>query len=957
MTDPEALLPLAEASVRGKAHGDALARCGVDAPDLFGSTLGRLLAALRFHDDAAVFTAVQALGAARPDAAVEHLATWLDTEAARGLALDPARAGRLLRVFGNADYLARRVARQPELARVIAEPGALPPRDPAALAEAAGAFAGDPARELRRLRYAEMLRITARDLEGAPLSETASELSDLADACIEAAVATAVTELGTERAPGVVAMGKLGGRELNYSSDVDLIFVHEPPDELAEHAVQTMERVVKRSRALLHDATADGFAFRVDLDLRPEGRAGALVNSLASLLTWYETFGEEWERLAWIRARGCAGDRALVKRLLRELRPFVYPRAVSYDVIQSVHHLKGRIEQEARNAPRDVKRGPGGIRETEFFVQALQSLYGGHRTSLRVTRTADALAALAAEGLLPESLAGDLVESYAFLRQVEHRLQMAEDRQTQQIPADGRELERLARRMGYASPDARRAASDLLRDLDRVRGGVRHAFESLLAEPDRGTGRAPSAWSEACRSPRGFTDALLHTLPETLRERARPPIERVVASAFPRASGAITALGQTPGAAAVLARFLCCDPPLVAHLARRPQLLSAFAAGAPPPGVDRETLARGGLEDVESSLDELRLARQDASVRVAAAHLAGQVDTAGTERLLSETAEALLERALGLARHQVEKRTGAPLAEGARIPLCVVGLGSFGAREMTYQSDLDLVFVYATEGRTEGGRDPMGAQEHFALLAQRLISYLVTPTGAGRVYTIDTRLRPSGHGGTLVVSADAFRRYHEKEAMVWEAQSLLRARPVAGDPDFAGEVASLIEHSLFDRPVRPGLEREILRMRTRLETEMAQDEKTRIDLKYAAGGLVDAEFLAQFLALRWGAERPELRRGATAAVLEAAGRVGLLPDTEALLEAFWCLDRIAAWLRLATGRAESALDRASPSTSLVALLEGVPDVDALAERVYAARRRLRAGWQQVFGPASGAQRR
>jgi len=918
---------LAQAWLRDEAGDDALARGGVEDPAAWRKAWRAL--AGRAPEGVGAALAEPVLAAARPEQAARLLAEL----SAGDPPLDLAAPGapRLARVLGCADFLARRATRLPEAVAEVAGAEQLAPRDTgAAHARLAGAAIDrldTLGGVLRRNRYAEMFRITARDLDSAPFAETARELSDLADASI--ACGLRATEAAGDVAGQltVFAMGKLGGRELNYSSDVDLIFTH--GDGLPDALRGRLSRAVTSLRRLLAETTEEGFAFRVDLDLRPEGRAGPLVNSAAGLVEFYETFGRTWERVAWIRARPCAGDMERGRRVLEELLPFVYRRYGSYDVLNSVRDVKRRIEADARDAERNVKLGPGGIREAEFVVQVLQSLYGGRNPPLRTPNTGEALTALAELEVLAPGQAGRLRESYVFLRRVEHAIQMAEDRQTQQIPSDTRSRRRLARRLGYADADADAAAERLERDLAAVRASVREAFGALLAEqPQRPKPRRPEedAWARACAHPGRFATALVEAAPDAVAERTRPAAQRLAAALFPDAAAEAARLATAPDAAPALGLFLAADPDLVSHLVRRPFLVRAFTGDPDAGGVQWPDPG-----DLEASLDALRLARRDAFVRAAAGRIRGELSESDLEAELTAGAEAILARGLALARRHGRSPDGGPEW------LCILGLGKLGSREMTFHSDLDLVFLY----EPQPGAADLEAQESAARLAQKLIHYLVTPTNAGRAYEIDTRLRPSGHGGPLVASLEAFGRYHEKRAQVWEAQALLRARAVAGDADFGREVERVVQSALFEFLKYPDLGAETLRMRKRIEDERARTGPDRLDLKYAAGGIIDAEFLAQYLALREGPRRPALRSGATPAVLRAAGEEGLLRDAGDALASLETLRRVESALRLVTGRAESVLELGGPATPVVVELAGGGDVGVLAQSVRAAQERLR----------------
>jgi len=941
---------LATAFVGGRADDDALARAGVEAPAALREAWSALAAGV--PEAPAVALAAAVLASARPERALDGLRALAAGEV--GLDATAPGAPALARLLGGADFLARRATRMPDAVAEVCAAAALAPRTAedahARLAEVARADRLDHAgRTLRRNRYREMFRLTARALSGAPAAETTRELSDLADASLAAGLATAE---GTHAVPGslvVIAMGKLGGRELNYSSDVDVLFAHDEPDA-GEARRTAIDRAITSLRQLLSETSEEGFVFRVDLDLRPEGRTGPLASPAEALVDFYESFGRTWERVAWIRGRPCAGELALGERIVRELQPFVYRRYGSYDVVQAVRELKGRIQADASNADRNVKLGPGGIREAEFVVQGLQSLYGGRHEALRTPNTGRALAALAEIGILEEDAAGRLGAAYALLRRVENALQMAEDRQIQELPEEPDDRRRLARRLGYADPDAEAAVSAFTRDLDAARDHVREAFESLLVEREVRVGdRSPDAdrWGRACEAPGAFAAELVAAAGPAATERAAPAAQRLAESAFAEGEAHARVLAADPDAAPALALFLAADPELVTHLIRRPHLLAAFAPGdgdalpAPePPSPDA---------DLEAGLDALRIVRRDASVHAAARYLRGDLSEAELEAALSSAAERVLAGSLALARHHDARGREAPSEADEPARLCILALGKLGSYEMTFQSDLDLVFLY----EPREGVEPLVGQEWAARLAHKLIHYLTAPTTAGRAYEVDTRLRPSGHGGALVASLDSFRHYHERRAQIWEAQALLRARPVAGDPAFGEQVVSVVQSALFEFLKYPDLAGEIARMRHRIETELARTSAGWIDLKAGPGGIVDAEFLAQYLALREGPRQPELRGGSTPHLIETAARLGLLRDAADVLGSLETLRRAQTSLRLVSGRAESAIETGSATAALVAEVVGAEDVASWVESLHDAQSRLRRVFERELRPQRG----
>jgi glutamate-ammonia-ligase adenylyltransferase len=461
------------------ASAETLARFGEAEPERARAAFARALARPELAAAAPHWLA-DARRSPRPGFAAQCLVDLAEREAAAGLRLDLARAPALARLLGSSTFLARALlARRDLVSELAPERGSAAPPPPAESVSSA-----DPER-IREAKYRGLLRIVARDLCGRPFRESLAELSRLADACLAAALAWASRETGVAP-PALLALGKLGGRELNLSSDVDLLFVYDAPRDV--HADFERNRAVselaRALRAGLEGRGALGFAYRVDLDLRPEGATGALANSVDAALSYYESFGHEWERQALIRLRHVAGPVAPARALERGLEPFVWRRAISEDALRAVRAMKHRIERERRDAGRDLeadlKEGPGGIRDVEFVAQALQLFVGGREPRVRTGNVLDALEALAAARALPQETAAELADAYLWLRRAEHALQLDEERQTHAFPREARAQRALARRMGYLDDDAEVARARLLDDATAVRTSVRARFEELL---------------------------------------------------------------------------------------------------------------------------------------------------------------------------------------------------------------------------------------------------------------------------------------------------------------------------------------------------------------------------------------------------------------------------------------------------------------------------------------------
>jgi glutamate-ammonia-ligase adenylyltransferase len=737
--------------------------------------------------------------------------------------------------------LARDVRARPEDVAMLAR-GTRQPRDARTYRRLLGAAVADPSdraavlRKLRRFASREKLRIAARELLGHPgqdVDVTSRELADLAEVCCEAALAEALSwgeaRFGAPLASAgrpcplvVLGMGKLGGRELNAGSDIDLILFYET-DEGAAGSLSLHEhftRVAQRFVANLDEPTEDGIVWRVDLRLRPEGSTGPIVNALSAAERYYETWGRTWERAALVRARPVAGDAAFGKTLLDALGPFIWRRAVDPCVVDEVVAMLARARAEASGeAIEDLKIGPGGIREVEFFVQSLQLVWGGRHPRVRATNTLDALRRLRAGGFVTEREEVDLASAYLFLRRLEHRIQFATGQQTHALPRDPAMLSCVARSLGYDG------AATLERELSRVRARVTERFVSLGREPtsldpafdrlaaaldDREEAAVASAAEERfgavaatdlprhllalARSPEAPLGAvtrdrhpgLARLLVQSLADAADPEqAARLLASLFERFAtpGAyVRALASDPHLVRALASLLGASTFLGEALVGHPDLVDRIVYARVPPTpqvaraqLDEEVAALGPTPDVDAFVGALRRAKRRVTFEVGLADLAGDLSTGEVSATLTALADAALVRA---CRYAMRER-GLPEDRG----LALVAMGKLGGGEIGYGSDLDLFFVYDASDED--------APERFARVAQRVLRLVGTPHPEGAGYELDTRLRPSGSQGLLVVSLDAFARYQTERAEGWERQALVRARPCAGDPDLGVRVAAV----------------------------------------------------------------------------------------------------------------------------------------------------------------------
>ena len=862
------------------------------------------------------------------------------TVATRAAGLEPpadAMVRQLVPVWAGSEFVARACIREPAL---LAELGASdelarrrPPGECRARLEQALAGVADEAQLgalLRRFRRREMIRVAWRDLAGlASLTETLGDLSDLAEAAVDAALerlhAWQGQRFGMPRdADGqaqrlvVLGMGKLGGRELNFSSDIDLIFTFPRQGQTeGARAVANEEffrRLGQRLIKVLAEPTADGFVFRVDMRLRPFGDAGPLAISFAAFEDYYQNHGRDWERYAMIKARVIAGDREAGERLLTELRPFVYRRYLDYGAFEALRGMKTLIAQEVerKGMQRNIKLGPGGIREIEFIGQAFQLIYGGRDPALRERGILAVLDHLAASDRLPTAAVADLKQAYDFLRRVENRLQAWADQQTHDLPDDEPAQLRLAYAM--SQPDWDAFAGELARHVQAVSQQFAQIFGDAAADAETSKeglavvwGDQPSedsalqvlaehgfedpalAWnrlralkngfSYRAMSPRGRErlDALAPKVLEAAAAGLRPTVtlERVLnlLEAVARRSVYLALLAEHPQALAQLIKLCAASSWIATHLTRYPllldDLLNPTALYAP---LDRrqlvseldQQLARAPAGDAEELLNALRYFKQGNVLRVAAADVSGAMPLMIVSDHLTEIAEVLLRKVLDLAWADLLPRFGRPecVADGVKreARFAIAAYGKLGGIELNYGSDLDLVFLHDSVGgqQVTAGPRQIDNAAFFAKLVQRIIHLLTTRTGAGDLYEVDTRLRPSGRAGLLVSSFEAFAEYQQRQAWTWEHQALARTRVVAG-PAALIERFQAIRRDVLGRERDPAaLRQEVWEMRERMRAELDASTAEDFDLKQGRGGIADIEFMVQYKILANAHRYPDL---------------------------------------------------------------------------------------------------
>ncbi|MEY4685675.1 MAG: hypothetical protein RLZ25_2134 [Pseudomonadota bacterium] len=806
---------------------------------------------------------------------------------------------------------------------------------------------------LRKMRSLEMVRIAWRDIAGwAPIEETLRDLSLLAEAAVETALKIHFDWLterfgipqnreGEPQNLVVLGMGKLGARELNYSSDIDLILAYRDDGVLTDKKetsyAEFYTRLARNLVRALDEKTEDGFVFRVDTRLRPFGESGPLVLHFEALERYYEGQAREWERYAMIKARAIAGDPRGGPELERFLHPFVYRRYLDFRAFGELRELKRMISQElARKGDhQNVKLGKGGIREIEFIGQAFQLIRGGSEKSLQRRDILGVLSALGTLGLLPEETVTELKSHYRTLRIIENRLQEYRDQQTHTLPPSEGQQRALAYALGYDDYPA------FLSALSTLQSRVHQVFEDVI-RIDADSGKAPfpldgdaeallssllslgikdpetlvpklegfrSASSIRRLSPRGASE-IRRLLPDLLKEIHTLPhrletLDRLfkVLEAIASRNVYLTLLAENPGARTRLVALVGASPWFATTLGRHPVLLDelldprSFSAPITREALEIELdrkLESQDPEDLEAFMIALRHYRQVVILRIAAADIAGSLPLPEVSNALTALAETLLQAALARSVAITRQRHGSP--GGLQDPaagFAVIAYGKLGGLELGYGSDLDLVFLYAgdTEAETDGPK-PVTAGEFYARLAQRILHIMGTNTPAGILYETDLRLRPSGNSGLLVSSLEAFETYQMQEAWTWEQQALVKARFVAGDPLVGKKFKAIRARSLGRLRDATLLRQEIVEMRGKMRAVLETQDPNLFDLKQGAGGIVDIEFLVQFWVLAWSNAHPRLTEWTDVLrLLERLKEEHLIPekDQDFLQQAYFTL--------------------------------------------------------------------
>ena len=924
--------------------------------------------------------------------------------------------------FGNSPYLCRLALRERTcLAALIAEgpEECLSRAQDEALASEGAADIAAAMVSLRRAKRQAALAIALADIAKLwDVDKVTASLSHFADACVKGALRFLLREAA--RAQGlaeanagsleaqtglvVLAMGKYGAFELNYSSDIDLVVFYDAArfpfrrrDDARAAAVDIVRGLVK----LLNETTADGYVFRVDLRLRPDAGATQVAISIEAAEIYYEGMGQNWERAAMIKARPCAGDPRAGADFEQMIEPFIWRKNLDYAAIEDIHSIPRQIPDPAGPEPlavagHNIKLGRGGIREIEFFAQTQQLIAGGRNRALRPRGTLEALEALRRRGLIADGTAADLTEAYRFLRHVEHRLQMIDDQQTHTLPNGPEELEHVALFCGFSNTADFSAA--LRRRLEVVQQHYVQLFESsaplaavsgslvftgVEEDPEtvatlsgmgyqnpRHVSGAIRAWHHgrirATRSARAreILTALIPALLEALAGAADPD---AAFAQFDRFFSRLTSgiqilslLQARPELLRLIAEICGSAPRLADHLAKTPSVLDAlldpgFLQSLPRREALDEALAdpMSRATDYEQALDVARRFAREQIFRVGVQVIQGTATADDAGPAFANIAETVIAALLPVVEGQLAASAG-------RVPggsFAVIALGKLGGREMTAESDLDLVFVYDApkEVVASDGAKPLAVSLYYTRLAQRLISALTTSTAEGGLFEVDMRLRPSGNKGPVAVAFETFARYHAGEAWTWERMALTRARVVLAGELFRRRVEQAIHEALTQEAIPQQVLKDAREMRDRLAAEFPG--RNRWDLKFARGGLVDVEFIAQALQL-CAAHRDEdvLAASTTAALmrLAAAGKLASA-DAQTLISAARMEQALIQVLRIAV---EGTLDPRAATPGLKTLLAraaGTADFATLETYLTDAQARVQVIFERLLPSVETAQ--
>ncbi len=869
--------------------------------------------------------------------------------------------------------------------------------------------------QLRRMKAEAALLIALADIGGVwPVMQVVELQTKLADAAVGIAVDYLLADARrqgklhpVEAGPSahgsgyiVLAMGKMGAGELNYSSDIDLMVFYDPAAAAAPgtEPAQLYVRLTRRLVKLLQERTGDGYVFRTDLRLRPDPASTQIAISTNAAVDYYESRGQNWERAALIKARPCAGDTAAGQALLAELSPFIWRKYLDFAAVADVHAMKRQIHayrghDQIAVEGHNIKLGRGGIREIEFFVQTQQLIAGGRHPQLRTKETLRTLKVLADGGWIDEKVSDDLAAAYRFLRMIENRLQMVADEQIHTLPAERRSFERFARFAGFPDRDA--FADALLVHLRNVQRHYGTLFENAPAiEPGRRTlvfppendaretldqlsemgFRQPVEVSALVRrwatgsygSLKGeFARARLSEIvPVLLQQFAQSDNPDAAVIAFDQFLAGLhgggrlfSLLRQNPDLIALIALVLGTAPQLADSLAQFPEIMDAvidpsfFGALPGEPelaaGLDRSLRQAGSHEDF---LDRTRIFAQEQMFLVGTRVLSGTVSAEQAGEAFARLADVLIRSLHGAIEEQFVRSHGRIAGQETAI----LALGKLGGHEMTASSDLDLIVVYdfdAERPELSGPRPLYGAQ-YFSRLTQRLISALTAQTNYGLLYQVDMRLRPSGRSGPLATQIGGFASYQETEAWTWEHMALTRARVVSAPPQFAARIEDIIRAVLCRARDAETTAVDVVDMRKAIAAEKGDSD--RWNLKYVAGGLIDIEFIAQYLQLVHAAQVPDILDTSTVRVLDKAWRLGALKaeDAEVLRPAARLYHDLTQVLRLCLSGPFEPKAAAPGLTALLARAADVPDFAGLDAYVAETQAKVRASFNRILGVSS-----
>ena len=854
---------------------------------------------------------------------------------------DPQMLQALQRVFAFSDFVAENCIRHPALISDLIESGDLQRSySQHHFSETLKTVLVNVKEEatliqiLRVFRRREMTRIAFRDLAGwSNLAETVSDLSNLADTCLEQTTlilykglsekfGTPTAEDGSSQLLVILGLGKLGAQELNFSSDIDLIFAYPEAGHTSgtSQSISTDDFFTRLGRRLIKvigQPTSEGFVFRTDMRLRPYGENGPLVMHFDALENYFEQQGREWERYALIRARVVTGNKKSGDHLLQRLNPFIYRRYLDYGAYDSLREMKRMISLEVKRKEmkRNIKLGKGGIREIEFFGHMFQLIRGGVTPDLQQRSIQKVLKILARDNHIPSEVSNELTDAYVFLRNTEHRLQEFADQQTHDLPLNESDRARLAASMGFAD------AGEFFLQLDRHRSNVHRHFQILLETKDEQSkqpnleeqlqgiwqGVISDRQAEETLAGIGFDQPrevlqllnyLRNTLgsnrlgnkglrrlekliPRVLKEvgtgnRSEMVLGRII-DLIKSIGGRIsylalllenpmvlTHLVQLAGASPWIASFLAQHPVLLDELLDPRTLYTPPEAGQIKVDLDQR-LRQTPSDDLEYQIEQLCVFKEINILRVAAADVSGALPLMRVSDHLSDIAKTLLAQVVQMAYDHLQKKHGAPTCElngkTCEKGFAVIAYGKLGGLELGYGSDLDLVFLHSGTGeKTKGGQQAIDSAQFFNRLGQRVIHILTAHTRAGRLYEIDMRLRPSGGSGVLVSHAEAFRDYQQNSAWTWEHQALIKARPILGDSLLTDHFEATRREVLSRPRKKSKLQQEVVGMRDRMRKELLKPEVGMFDLKQDTGGMVDIEFLVQYLVLLKSYEYPELQK-------------------------------------------------------------------------------------------------